>query len=507
MAIWQDLVDDHGFTRPLPERQALRPQAARQPHTPKPARSSSPRRAKKRRSTTATAPWCAIRSTGKLSPHALVRVDAGLQPEIASGCSRSAPAREPGPSCTSKPSAGSAARRASWCSTTCAKACSSPTSTIPRSIRCIAMCSTHYGAVALPCRVARSRSQRQGRIRRRPRARRRRSKGMRFESSGRGASLSGPLGRALGRHAHPRHHQAPGGGHVRRREAGACCRCRSSRSAITSTANAAVHLDGCVEVEAAYYSAPPGWIGRRRQRAVGWPSVRLLDPQTGPSAARALAPAAWRAIAFRTEDQPSRRRRCTTAATAGALRQQPARTSARFCQSDVSRNDGAAGDPAHSRHCRLGEANTAWRRRRCLRRRVGVRASRQRLSFRPPLSRATGRNCTLSPGRSTHPPADAVSRLSSTSKNTRRNTPNESHRTAAHALRQLRLGGMAAVLETRLRQAQAEPMAPIDLISLLWSPTNSPAARTGCWSAAANRPPFAIPTRRSTTSTSPSIRR
>jgi hypothetical protein len=28
------------------------------------------------------------------------------------------------------------------------------------------------------------------------------------------------------------------------------------------------------------------------------------------------------------------------------------------------------------------------------------------------------------------------------------------------SLRQLLLGGMAAVLETRLRQAQAEPMAP-----------------------------------------------
>ena len=42
-----------------------------------------------------------------------------------------------------------------------------------------------------------------------------------------------------------------------------------------------VHLDGCVEVEAAYYSAPPGWIGRRVQ--VQWDSrqVRLLDPQTG----------------------------------------------------------------------------------------------------------------------------------------------------------------------------------------------------------------------------------
>ncbi len=37
------------------------------------------------------------------------------------------------------------------------------------------------------------------------------------------------------------------------------------------------------------------------------------------------------------------------------------------------------------------------------------------------------------------------------------------------ALRQLRLSGMAAVLETRLRQAQAETMAPIDLIACLVS--------------------------------------
>src|SRR5689334_7221866 len=42
-----------------------------------------------------------------------------------------------------------------------------------------------------------------------------------------------------------------------------------------------VHLDGCVEVEAAYYSAPPGWIGRRIP--VQWDAhyVRLLDPRTG----------------------------------------------------------------------------------------------------------------------------------------------------------------------------------------------------------------------------------
>jgi DNA replication protein DnaC len=37
------------------------------------------------------------------------------------------------------------------------------------------------------------------------------------------------------------------------------------------------------------------------------------------------------------------------------------------------------------------------------------------------------------------------------------------------ALRQLRLGGIAAVLETRLHQAQAEPMAPIDFLSCLVS--------------------------------------
>jgi DNA replication protein DnaC len=35
------------------------------------------------------------------------------------------------------------------------------------------------------------------------------------------------------------------------------------------------------------------------------------------------------------------------------------------------------------------------------------------------------------------------------------------------ALRQLRLSGMAAVLDTRLRQAQAEKMVPIDLVSAL----------------------------------------
>jgi transposase len=42
-----------------------------------------------------------------------------------------------------------------------------------------------------------------------------------------------------------------------------------------------VHIDGCVEVDAAYYGAPPGWIGRKVD--VQWDAmfVRLLDPRTG----------------------------------------------------------------------------------------------------------------------------------------------------------------------------------------------------------------------------------
>jgi transposase len=43
----------------------------------------------------------------------------------------------------------------------------------------------------------------------------------------------------------------------------------------------AVHLDGCVEVEAAYYGAPPGWIGRRVQVQWNAVHVRLLNPITG----------------------------------------------------------------------------------------------------------------------------------------------------------------------------------------------------------------------------------
>jgi transposase len=42
-----------------------------------------------------------------------------------------------------------------------------------------------------------------------------------------------------------------------------------------------VHLDGCVEIEGAYYAPPPGWIGRIVHAQWDERVVRLLDPNTG----------------------------------------------------------------------------------------------------------------------------------------------------------------------------------------------------------------------------------
>jgi transposase len=42
-----------------------------------------------------------------------------------------------------------------------------------------------------------------------------------------------------------------------------------------------VNLDGCIEVEAAYYGAPPGWLGRKVQAQWDELHVRILDPKTG----------------------------------------------------------------------------------------------------------------------------------------------------------------------------------------------------------------------------------
>ena len=67
-----------------------------------------------------------------------------------------------------------------------------------------------------------------------------------------------------------------------------------------------------------------------------------------------------------------------------------------------------------------------------------------------------------------------------------------------HALRKLRLSGMAAVLETRLRQAQTEKMAPIDLGLHARRRRAPPPHRTGSSNAGTSTPASAIPIARST---------
>ena len=78
-----------------------------------------------------------------------------------------------------------------------------------------------------------------------------------------------------------------------------------------------VHLDGCIEVEAAYYGAPPGWIGRRVQ--VQWNDlhVRLLAPNTGQLLREHVrAPRGWHRI--HDDDRPARTPASTVALLARA---------------------------------------------------------------------------------------------------------------------------------------------------------------------------------------------
>jgi transposase len=66
-----------------------------------------------------------------------------------------------------------------------------------------------------------------------------------------------------------------------------------------------VHLDGCVEVDAAYYGLPPGWIGRNVK--VQWDElhVRILDPKTGQLLREHLRQIRGN-YRFRNEDRPKK---------------------------------------------------------------------------------------------------------------------------------------------------------------------------------------------------------
>jgi transposase len=125
-----------------------------------------------------------------------------------------------------------------------------------------------------------------------------------------------------------------------------------------------VHLDGCVEVDAAYYGAPPGWIGRRVH--VQWNDlfVRVLHPTTGHLLREHVhAPRGWHRIqeADRSTRTRRKRSRCWPPPPP------PARRSAPSVTTSIARREppGSAACSASSR----SRASTARRSSRTRRRR------------------------------------------------------------------------------------------------------------------------------------------
>jgi len=137
----------------------------------------------------------------------------------------------------------------------------------------------HYGAVALPCRVRDP--DRKGKVESGVgHAQKTPLKGLRFESV---EEAQAYLDRWEERWADPRIH-----GSTKRQvsvmfaeEKPALRELPLEPFRYYRYGERSVNLDGCVEVDAAYYGAPPGWIGRKVQ--VHWDGlhVRLIDPKTG----------------------------------------------------------------------------------------------------------------------------------------------------------------------------------------------------------------------------------
>jgi transposase len=67
-----------------------------------------------------------------------------------------------------------------------------------------------------------------------------------------------------------------------------------------------VHLDGCVEIARAYYSVPPGWLGREVH--VRWDDlyVRILDPRSGQMLREHVRTAYGRHRIHRDDESPKR---------------------------------------------------------------------------------------------------------------------------------------------------------------------------------------------------------
>ena len=137
----------------------------------------------------------------------------------------------------------------------------------------------HYGAAALPCRVRDP--DRKGKVERAVgHAKQTPLKGLRFESL---EEAQAYLDRWEERWADTRIH-----GTTKRQVAAMFAEEKPALLPLPlepfrfyQFGERSVNLDGCVEVDAAYYSAPPGWIGRHVKVQWDQHTVRVLDPRTG----------------------------------------------------------------------------------------------------------------------------------------------------------------------------------------------------------------------------------
>jgi transposase len=136
----------------------------------------------------------------------------------------------------------------------------------------------HYGVVAMPCRVGDP--DRKGKVESAVgHAKRTPLKGMRFESL---EEAQGYLDQWEARWADTRIH-----GTTKRQVAAMFAEEKPFLLPLPlepfryyQYGERTVHLDGCVEVEAAYYSVPPGWIGKLVNVQWDLLHVRILDPRT-----------------------------------------------------------------------------------------------------------------------------------------------------------------------------------------------------------------------------------
>jgi len=136
----------------------------------------------------------------------------------------------------------------------------------------------HYGVTALPCRVRHP--DRKGKVESGVRHAQQKVRGLRFESL---EAAQTYLDRWERRWADTRIH-----GTTKRQVAAMYAEEKPQLLALPlepfryyAHGVRTVHLDGAVEIEGAYYHAPPGWLGRRV--AVQWDALRarLIDPRTG----------------------------------------------------------------------------------------------------------------------------------------------------------------------------------------------------------------------------------